>query len=190
MPNRVLKRLNNKKMNYVVCADNFCEKNTNWGVLFEIKKAVPEFKINLLTLTGRISIQFAEEAKKIDWIDLIPCGWSGDTENECLEWSVDRASKYLRDTNVYGLTKGFMAPNFAISDGLYLALRDAGYFVIDKPENAMRRPVGLKTFVPDDNTLFYHIGHYRRFNLNEIGKGKKFIKSLAGNQFNLIKDIV
>jgi hypothetical protein len=177
-------------MDYVVCADNFCEKNTNWGVLFELKKAIPNFKINLLTLTGRISIQFAEDLKKIDWIDLIPCGWAGDVENECLQWSHDRASKYLRDTNVYGLTKGFMAPSLEISDGMYLALKEAGYFVIDRPENAMRRPVGLQTYIPDNTCLMYHIGHYRKFNLNEIGKGKAFLKSLNGNNFNFIKDLI
>lgn len=139
-------------------ADDFCEENQGWKYLTMIKEYIPNFKVNLFTIIGKCSDSFIEEIKNIEWIDMIPHGLMHETPIECIDWSYEKSIGYLNDIDKYGLTKGFKAPGWQISDGMYRALLEKGYWVADQAYNNERRPKDLKYYLLDsDNKYHFHI---------------------------------
>lgn len=173
---------------YTVDADDFCESNTGINELMFIKSHVPDFKITLFTVPGLCSKEFLEEIKKLDWIDMVPHGWLHPTPVECLSWTYEESIAYLDRIESLGLTKGFKAPGWQISDGMYRALVERGYWVADKDYNNERRPKELQAYLLDDrNKLHFHIGHMGGHNDNAIADFMDDIIKLNGT-FSFIKD--
>lgn len=167
---------------YIIDADDFCESNDGLQALMFIKSKVPNFKINLFTIPGLCSKEWIEEIKKLDWIDMIPHGWTHPTPLEALKWTYNESIEYLDRIEPLGLTKGFKAPGWQISDGMYQALLEKGYWVADKDYNNDRRPKELKTYLLDDrNKLHYHIGHLGGRNDNEISEFVNDLINLQGD---------
>jgi hypothetical protein len=174
-------------MEYIIDADDFHETNNRLDLLFRIKEHIPNFKINLFTVPGLCSDRFLEEMKKLDWIDMIPHGWTHPNPIECAKWTYAQSCSYLDRIEPLKLTHGFKAPGWQITDGMYGALLEKGYWVADQPYNNKRRPSELRAYVIDaDNKKHYHIQ-------NVCGNGleERFneIMSLSG-EFQFIKDII
>lgn len=174
---------------YLVDADDFCESNSGLMNLMFIKSHNPDFKINLFTIPGLCSKEFIKTIKDLDWIDMIPHGWEHPTPLEAQNWTYKESLEYLDRIEPLGLTKGFKAPGWQISDGMYQALLERGYWVADQAYNNDRRPKELKAYILDSpNKLHFHIGHMGGYNDNEIGKSMSDLIKLEG-EFKFIKDL-
>ena len=171
----------------ILCdADDFCEGNDGMDVLNRIKEKNKDFKITLFTIVGRCSKEWIEKMKKIDWVDMIPHGWLHPDPREAQNWTYNESIEYLDRIESFGLTRGFKAPGWQISDGMYKALLERGYWVADQRYNDTRRPKGLKVFYPTNE--HFHIGHLGGHNQNEIGYFEEYLSNLKGD-FKLIKDL-
>jgi len=178
-----------KKTQYIVDADDFCEDNHGLQDLMFIKSQIPNFKITLFTIPGRCSKKFLNKIKKLDWIDMVPHGWLHPDSYECLEWTYEQSKEYLKKIKPLGLTKGFKAPGWQISDGMYKALKEEGYWVADQEYNNHRRPK-MPHYNLEDYSHYrkhYHIGHLGGHNNNAIRDRIQEILSLEG-EFGFIKD--
>lgn len=164
---------------YFVDADDLCQGNDGMEVLKRIKANNLDFKITLFTILGRCSKEWVEEMKKIDWIKMVPHGWMHETSRECENWTYEQSIEYLDRIEHLGLEKGFKAPGWQISDGMFKALLEKGYWVADQHYNDERRPKGLKVCYPTNE--HYHIGHLGGHNVNEIGYFEEYLSNLKGN---------
>lgn len=167
--------------------DDFCEGNTSFHLLQKIKEEIPSFKVTLFTIVGRCSHQWLESMKKIEWIDMVPHGFFHDTPRECQDWSYDKSMLYLKYIEQFGLTKGFRAPGWQISDGMYKALFENHYWVADQTYNDKRRPFSLRAWLLNNpNFIHGHIGHLGGHNPNELSLILPSIKK--HNDFGFVKD--
>ena len=171
----------------IVDADDFYEGNEEWELLTSIKKHIPNFKINLFCVVGLCSDNFISKYKKIEWIDLIPHGWKHLTSKECIAWSYKTSIEYLCKIERYELTKGFKAPGWQISNGMYKALIRKGYWVADQSYNNNRRPKNLKVYMLDEPYKYHY--HIQNVCGNGLEESLKQILSLKGN-FKFIKEIL
>jgi phenylalanine-4-hydroxylase len=172
----------------IIDADDFCEENSGLYSLVKIKEANKDFKITLFTIVGRCSMGFIEEIKKFDWIEMVPHGWMHETSRECENWTLKECEEYLDEIEKYGLVKGFKAPGWQISQDMYFALKDRGYWVADQGYNNERRPK-MRNYIHKPTNLHYHIGHMGGHNANEIGGYIDFLSELKGD-FKFISEIV
>jgi hypothetical protein len=179
---------NLEKSQFIVDADDFCEENNGLNKLMFIKSKNPNFKVTLFTIPGLCSKKFINKIKKLDWIDLVPHGYLHPTTLECLNWTYEESKEYLKKIKSLNWTKGFKAPGWQISDGMYKALLEEGYWVADQAYNNDRRPKELKAYLIDNSyKLHYHIGHMGGHNDNEIGGDMMRLANLKG-EFKFIKE--
>lgn len=173
----------------VICidADDFCESNNKLDVLQRIHD-VHGMVFTLFTIPGLCSRDFILRVKQIPWIDMVPHGWMHPHPRECEKWTYEESLQYLERIASLGLTKGFKAPGWQISDGMYRALEDCGYWVADQHYNDKRRPEGLKVAYPGYKQHF-HIGHMGGFNENEIEIYLPDLMRMEGF-FRFIKDMI
>lgn len=180
--------MEDKRDTFILDADDFCEGNSRFETLQEIKDQVPDFKINLFTIVGKCSLEFLEEMSKIDWIRLYPHGMYHETSRECEKWDYETSIGYLilcEDLKIF--RKIFKAPGWQISDGMYQALAEREWRVADQAYNNDRRPKGLEAYILDSpNKLHFHIGHMGGHNKNEIGFYKDYLISLNKHNFEFI----
>jgi len=170
--------------------DDFCEGNEQMAILKSLKNSLPGFKVNLFTIPGRCSNKWIEEMKKIEWIDMIPHGFLHPNPRECQTWEYQECKNYLKYLEQFGLTKGFKAPGWQISDGMYRALLEEGYWVADQSYNDERRPKELKAYILDSGDKIHgHIGHLGGHNANEIEYLFEHILEIS-DEFAFIKDIM
>jgi len=171
---------------YIIDVDDFHEDNQGMKYLKAFKNKFSNFKVNLFTIIGKCSPEFIKEIKDIDWIDMIPHGWMHDTSRECEDWSYEVSKAYLDRIGEFGLTKGFKAPGWQISDGMYKALLEKGYWVADQDYNNFRRPKDLKCYLLDNpNKLHFHIQNVCG---NGLEESFNKIINLKNNSFGFIKE--
>jgi hypothetical protein len=178
---------------YVVDADDFCVGNSGLERLFEIRGAIPSFKITLFTIVGRCSKNFLDGIKTVDWIDLVPHGLFHETARECEHWTYEESMHYLETIEGLGLTRGFKAPGWQISDGMYRALLESNYWVADQRYNDARRPKELKAYLlqDTDGSTPHWKRHYHVQNVcgNGLEERLREILLLQG-EFAFVKDVV
>lgn len=169
--------------------DDFCEDNNGLDMLFQLRAKVPGFKVNLFTIPGRCSYPFLAAVREIDWIDMIPHGHAHQTSRECERWSYGRSIEYLDWVEQFGMTKGFKAPGWQISDGMYEALVEFDFWVADQAYNNHRRPPELRAYILDEPWKVHgHIGHMGGHNANALELIYDDLLKLRG-EFMFIKDL-
>lgn len=171
----------------IIDADDFHEGNAKLDIL-EALHYETGMVFNLFTVVGLCTPEFFIRVKQIPYIDMIPHGWLHPTPRECQWWTYREAREYLEKIEPFGLTKGFKAPGWQISDGTYSALLERGYWVADQHYNDGRRPKELKVFFHRDEHHF-HIGHMGGHNANEIELHTDRLLQLK-DDFKFIKDIL
>lgn len=175
---------------YTVDADDFCDENSAFEVLNSIKERNPAFKITLFAIPARCSLSLIAECNGLDWIELVPHGWEHPHARECENWSYERSIQYLDDIDHFGLVRGFKAPGWQISDGMYQALLERGYWVADQEYNDERRPKELPVYLLNaPERLHYHIGHMGGHNPNEITPYAEFLANLKG-EFRFVSETI
>ena len=97
-------------MQYLLDFDDFFESNNALDCLFQLRAAVPNFRVNLFTIPGRCTMGFLNEVRTLDWIDMIPHGYMHPHSRECEHWTYQQALDYLDYLEPLGLTRGFKAP--------------------------------------------------------------------------------
>ena len=153
----------------IVDLDDFTEDNNALDMLFRLRAAVPNFRVNLFTIPGLCSFPFVETVRKIDWIDMIPHGYKHPTSRECEHWTYSESREYLEYVMYLGFTKGFKAPGWQISDGMYEALWEFDFWVADQAYNNHRRPPELWAYILDQPWKVHgHIGHMGGYNANAL----------------------
>lgn len=178
---------------YVVLdLDDFCEENNQLNYLEALKTEIPQIKINLFTIPGRCSYNFLKWAWNQDWFDLIPHGFWHNTSRECENWTYQYSLEYLVQMEDMGFTRGFKAPGWQISDGMYRALKNQNWWVADQIYNRERRPLGLRVYELDSpNKIHGHIGHMGSHNPNEVGIiYNQIVEQTHNKEFKFIKEIV
>jgi hypothetical protein len=144
---------------YIVDIDDFHEENDGLLLLERIKTVLPEFKATLFTVVGLCSWRFIESIREhYPWLDMAPHGMVHDLTRECAVWTREECARCLDLSEEMGLTKGFRAPGWRISEGTYQELNCRGYWVADLMGNAACRPSGMKYYVLDaPNKLHFHV---------------------------------
>lgn len=144
---------------YIVDADDFHKENTGFEYLMKIKKQIPNFKINLFTIIAKTPIEWLKN-HQYDWINYIPHGYHHDTSFECSKWSYEKCSEYLTECEKLGYIKGFKAPGWQISNGMYKAAIEHDFWIADQLYNKSRWPEGLKKYLLDSpNKIHLHVGN-------------------------------
>ena len=137
--------------------DDFNEKNHRLDLLERLHAILPEFKVTLFTIPEPNSIGFLLKVANIDWIQMVPHGWKH-SYLECRPWTKERALKYLNmcdDLKVF--KKGFKAPYWETSSGLYDALLEKDYWIADHDRNDGIRPFNLRTYKVGTDSVHGHI---------------------------------
>jgi len=114
--------------------------------LEKLKEINPKFKVTLFTIPAKTTIEMLEWANWNNyWVELAQHGWKHNSNYECKDWDFETAMYYL-SRGVLLNPKGFKAPGWQISDDLYHACREFGYYVADQPYNKDRRPEGVRIY--------------------------------------------
>lgn len=171
--------------------DDFCEERKSLPLLLELKRIIPELKVNLFTILGLCSQDWVTwvQSRYGEWMDLIPHGWNH-TRFECSQMSQEAAFSLLDRVSYFGLTKGFKSPQWRSSPGMYAALLARGYWLADLPMFDVVRPAGLEVYVLEDDSqlrVHGHMGPVRA--CNGIEQKWDYYASLKGN-FKFIREIM
>ena len=137
-------------MKYIVNADDFHESNTGLDLLLEVKQKIPNFVITMFTVPGRCSNSFLDHVDRFyPWIKMVPHGLLHKTSRECENWDYQTSVDYLDSmySDYPWFQLGFKAPGWQISDDMYKALLDCGYWVADQEYNDNRRPENLPAYI-------------------------------------------
>lgn len=175
---------------YLVDVDDFYETNHRLDLIDEIKFRLPDFKATMFTVIGRCSLawlRFVQE--QYPWLDMVPHGLVHSTARECEAWDYLTSIHYLNFADGLGITRGFKAPGWQISDAMYQALQVKGYWVADQEYNNHRRPAGLRAYLLDSpDKLHFHVQNVCGNGLEE--SLDKILSLDNARGFGFVKDVV
>jgi len=145
----------------VVDFDDFSILNNRLGRLDTLKHQIPELKVTLFTVPfpandrefpGRTPTALEAETwlrwvkSTRPWVELALHGWHH-SALECVEWTRQQTVNALIWAEQSGLfVKGFKAPYWTTSYGLYAGLMERGWWIADHERNDAMRPSGLPCF--------------------------------------------
>lgn len=179
-------RLLNK---FWVDLDDFCESNTDWKLITDLKRVLPNLKLNLFTIPGECSNTFLKEMRKINWIRLYPHGCYHKTSRECEEWNYDTSIGWLRNLENTGWPKVWRSPGWQTSDDLFKALAEQDWIVADQEYNNDRRPKNLRAYLLNSPKRIHgHIGAWNAPSPNSLEHFFDYIGNLEG-EFGFIDDL-
>ena len=131
-----------------------CQSHDCRAKLDQFHYANPHFRATLFTIPAELTYELAEWCKANNsWIELAMHGIFHSSNYECADLTVeqfDHAIKPFEDMIKTYFTKGFKAPGWQISDGVYDWLQQHGWWVADQSYNNNRRPVQLPAYVNDN----------------------------------------
>jgi len=110
--------------------DDYCNKYNCFDELLKLKKEIPNLKVTLFTIPGRIKLQLLEDTKFQDWIQLAVHGIYHDSNFEFAKKSYAEAYYQLwKSHDPFFYVKGFKAPGWQISTQTMRVLKDLGWWV-------------------------------------------------------------
>jgi len=179
----------------IVESDDFQDKYDRNGLnyLFYWKAKYPKFKITLFTIPGKTSKELLELISSFKrynmetWVELAVHGWDHDSNFECYSWDYDK-TKTLMNRLDNNYIKMFKAPGWTIYPGLngypsapedpitkdplgvYNAMKDMDFIVVDRHYNNTVRPKGLKHICIDCNPDIVHMHTWNMMTPDENGR--------------------
>lgn len=173
--------------NHVI--SDMCQSHDCRDQLDKFHRANPNFKATLFAIPAEMTLEMLEWCRSNkSWIELAVHGFDHRDNYECSEWPYAMAEHYLgvKDWDAYYwqrivgqyFVKGFKAPGWQISDGIYRWLKDNGWWVADQAYNNERRPKDLPVYIISDNSIHTHCW-------NCVGNG---VYELEDEILNKIKD--
>lgn len=179
-------------MKYYIDCDDFCQTNSDWGLLFSLKRVVPNIKLNLFTIPGECTKAFVTEMRETyDWMRLYPHGYMHRTSRECENWSYDVANNYLAQLERENWPRVWKSPGWRTSDDLYRCLADREWIVAAQEYDRDRIPDSLKVYYLDNPWKIHgHIGHWGKgtHNTNSLQYICDSISALKG-EFGFIDEL-
>lgn len=120
--------------------------------LLRLREVNPKFKATLFAIPGEMTMELLNWCKvNDDWIELAFHGFFHASNYECEKMTYERFDELMQLLVKHGLdqyfVKGFRAPGWQISDGIYEWLKDNGWWVADQGYNDTRRPAQLNAYV-------------------------------------------
>lgn len=146
---------------WVVDFDDFHDGNAELDRLFMLRgryqaAAAGGFRATLFAPVGLLSDGLGRGIRAtVPFLDLVPHGYLHETPRECEDWTYDESCTYLDAIPDY-FTHGFKAPGWQISDGMYRALLERGWWVADQTYNDHRRPPELRAYLIDEPRKRHH----------------------------------
>lgn len=147
-------------VNHVI--SEMCQSHDCRDKLDQFHYANPNFKATLFAIPAEMTYELAEWCKANNsWIQLAVHGILHSSNYECSDMS-----KEDFDTIIYDFSgmideyfvKGFKAPGWQISDGIYNWLLENDWWVADQAYNNDRRPKELAAYVHDNGTFYVDLG--------------------------------
>jgi hypothetical protein len=133
---------------------DMCESHDCRNALLDLKKVNPDFKVTLFAIPGEMTAELTGWCQlNRGWVEIAVHGFYHQSNYECEKLSYDDFDFYMREFNDILKTcfvKGFRAPGWQISDGIFRWLKDHDYWVADQGYNDTRRPKELAAYVNYD----------------------------------------
>lgn len=122
-------------------------------VLDKLHYANPNFKVTLFTIPGELTKELADWCRaNSQWVQLALHGFFHRDNWECSKMSYEEFDNLIKEfqpmIDTY-FVKGFRAPGWQISDGVYEWLLDHNWWVADQSYNNARRPDHLQVYIND-----------------------------------------
>lgn len=136
-----------------------CQSHDCRDVLLKFREVNPAFKATLFTIPGEMTPELYNwTSANSEWIELAWHGLYHGSNYECEKMSYEEFDENIKRFSPFalGFVKGFKAPGWQISDGIYKWLLDHGWWVADQAYNDERRPKGLKVYKIGDNSMHHH----------------------------------
>lgn len=135
--------------NHVI--SDMCQSHDCRDKLDEFHYVNPNFKATLFAIPAEMTFELAEWCKANEqWIELAVHGIKHSSNYECDKMTYEEFDMALKPLEVMLDTyfvKGFKAPGWQISDGVYRWLVDHGWWVADQAYNNNRRPGELNAYI-------------------------------------------
>ena len=155
--------------------------------------ANPNFKATLFTIPAEMTYELLEWCRaNSGWIQLAVHGIYHTSNYECSEMTeeeFDKALKpfeYMIDTY---FVKGFKAPGWQISDGIYQWLLKNGFWVADQHYNDERRPEGLQVYHVGESSIHTHTWSCEGNGIDETYPDLE-AKIKSAQEFRFISEVV
>ena len=186
-------------MIHVIDADDLREGYTGAGTFSQVVPLYPNgFKVTLFAIPGLCCRSLLKDLSVLPWIEIAAHGWKHPTPRECERWTYEESINYLhRIETRYGawIVKGYKAPGWQISDGMYRALLERGWWVADQTYNNFRRPKELPAYTlaveEGLHKHHFHLGHLGGRNSNELAETGGFLEHLGDDsEFLFISEVV
>jgi hypothetical protein len=144
-----------------------CQSRDCRAELDRLHYANPAFRCTLFAIPYEMTAELVEwcQANK-GWVDLAIHGLRHSDNYEASQWSqqeAEAALDWVEQTFPGVFVKGFKAPGWQISDGVYQALKQKGYWVADQGYNFERIPEGLKAYINKNDEFFSYEGTHESF---------------------------
>jgi hypothetical protein len=176
----------------IVEADDFCNRYDRNGLnyLFYWKSLFPKFKITLFTIPDKTTNDFLCDLPS--WIEIAVHGFNHESNFECYGWDYSKTTtlmnKVLKDNNYIRI---FKSPGWSITpdyngypasstdlinkdkQGVYKALRDLQFTVVDRHYNRLERPEDLPIICIDCNPDIVHF-HTWSMDVQDINERNGF----------------
>ena len=124
--------------------DDFCEYEHRLDLLHLLHDANPLFRCTLFAIPAKGSDTFWDSVP--EWCELAMHGWVHPHPREAETWTYLEMLAVM-ERRPERFVKGWKSPGWQVSEGTYLALRDAGWWLADHYDNAARIPEGLRRHV-------------------------------------------
>jgi peptidoglycan/xylan/chitin deacetylase (PgdA/CDA1 family) len=156
----------------IVNFDDFSEDyvtHTTFQALWDLKEIYPDFKCTMFVIPERSANYWADRINRTyPWIELAIHGSSHVNKDEWLGKNTARALDKVRKYYKRGyFVKGFKAPWWRISEEIYNALREYGFWVATNQDNKFVKPLDTLNYTYDLGKTIYadacylHDGFYR-----------------------------
>lgn len=139
---------------------DMCQSHDCRDKLDEFHYTNPNFKVTLFAIPAQMTYELAEWCRaNSSWVELAVHGVFHSSNYECEKMTYEEFDEQIQP--LLGMiedyfVKGFKAPGWQISDGIYDWLQQHGWWVADQHYNDNRRPVELPVYHIGDNSLHTH----------------------------------
>lgn len=118
------------------------------------------FKVTLFAIPAEMTYELGEWCyANRQWVELAVHGIFHSSNYECEKMTYEEFDMRMSSFKVLFegyFTKGFKAPGWQISDGIYDWLKEHGWWVADQHYNDGRRPAELPVYHVGDNSIHTH----------------------------------
>jgi hypothetical protein len=140
---------------------DMCQSHDCRDILLELKNANPAFKATLFAIPGEMTPELILWAvANRSWIELAVHGIFHRSNYECAGLTAEQFKQdmaFVEDAGfIRFFAKGFKAPGWQISDGVYQWLKNNGWWVADQAYNDERRPTDLPVYKIGENSIHTH----------------------------------